>query len=50
MKEHHIWCNYFMKPAKGCKFCKRLHKEYPMDDLTPDELQEKHFPDAIRRK
>jgi len=47
-KEHHIWCNYYILPVEKCKSCKRLNKLYPMDGLTPDELMENHFPDAIK--
>lgn len=47
--EHHIWCNYFMLPAKDCKMCKGLRKEYPEDDLAPDELAKKYFPDVVFR-
>jgi hypothetical protein len=49
-RAHHIWCNFFMSgPTEQCNMCKRLRAEYPEDGLTPDELQEKHFPNAIRR-
>ena len=43
---HHIWCNYWFRPEEGCKPCKRLKEKYPEDNLTPDELLEKHFPDV----
>lgn len=49
MKEeqgHHIWCNYFMRPVKGCKMCEGLRARYPDDGLTPNELAKKHFPEA----
>lgn len=39
-----------MRPREGCKLCERLYREYPMDGMTPDELQEKHFPEAIKRQ
>ena len=45
--DHHIWCNYFMQPEKDCKMCKRLREKYP-DNLSPDGLQKKYFPDAIK--
>lgn len=48
-KPHHIWCSYQSGPVEECKLCQRLYKEYPMDGLTPDELQEKYFPNVIKR-
>ena len=47
--QHHIWCNYFHGPVDKCKMCKRLRKEYPDDELKPDELWKKYFPDTIKR-
>lgn len=29
--------------------CDGLFKEYPMGDLTPEELVKKHFPNVISR-
>lgn len=46
---HHIWCNDFMYPAKGCEMCKKLREKYPDDGLSPSELLEKHFPNVIER-
>ena len=47
---HHIWCNYAAAgPMEDCKQCKGLFEKYPMTGLTPEELQRKHFPDAIPR-
>jgi len=43
-QEHHIWCNFFMRPREECPSCKRLDELYPMDGITPDELLVKHFP------
>jgi hypothetical protein len=45
-QKHHIWCNYFMRPAKDCKMCKGLREKYPEKGLAPDELLNKHFPKA----
>ena len=47
--EHHIWCNYFMRPREGCKLCERLYKEYPTGKMTPNELLKRHFPNVIKR-
>lgn len=49
MVRHHIWCNYFMRPAEGCKMCEGLRAKYP-EDCSSDELIAKHFPEAISRK
>jgi len=35
-----------MRPEEGCKLCKSLRERFPEGDLDPDELLEKHFPDA----
>lgn len=48
-KQHHIWCNYWSRPVETCKQCKGLYKNYPMGDLTPDELRLKHFPNVTKR-
>lgn len=48
-KEHHLWCNYFMGDPNKCKMCDRLYKEYPMNNLTPDELLKTYFPKVIKR-
>lgn len=53
---HHIWCNYSgSRKAEDCT-CKKLHEEYPMNvtpdelnNLTPDELIDKYFPNVIKR-
>lgn len=45
--KHHIFCNYFSTDPTTCKFCERLEEEYPMENMTPDELLKKYFPDAI---
>lgn len=47
-KQHHIWCNYFMRPREGCSLCERLYREYPMDK-SPDEMMKEYFPDVIVR-
>ena len=49
--EHHIWCNYFMYPRKGCKMCARLFEEYPYKQTqdpkeAAEKLLKKHFPDV----
>jgi hypothetical protein len=46
---HHIWCNFWNGPVETCVLCKGLYERYPMDGMSPDELQKKHFPDAIKR-
>lgn len=46
-KYHHIWCNYWMRPRKGCKSCERLYRLYPMGDF---DMAEKYFPDAVEIK
>ena len=48
-KEHHIWCNYFMKPVEDCKMCEGLREKYPEKDFTLDELMLKHFSSVISR-
>lgn len=49
IKQHHIWCNYFMTDPKTCRMCKGLFENYPMDENTTiEEMMEKHFPDVIR--
>jgi hypothetical protein len=46
--EHHMWCNYFLsRPAEGCPMCENLRKHYP-EDRPPDEMMEKHFPNAVQ--
>ena len=47
--EHHIWCNFFVNPRKGCKQCEDLYKRYPMDEKTPNDLLKKHFPKVVKR-
>jgi hypothetical protein len=48
--KHHIWCNFWgAGPASECRQCKFMFANYPMDDMTPDELQKKHFPNVIKR-
>jgi hypothetical protein len=46
---HHVWCNYYIGPVENCSQCKRLDELYPDTSLSPEELQKKHFPDAIAR-
>lgn len=55
-KEHHVWCNNFMRPTvKGCSFCdpvdgKSLWDEYPYDNLEEAHgLMIKHFPNNRAR-
>ena len=43
-KEHHIWCNYFMRPREGCKMCKGLFEKYPM---KPNMIED-YFPNVIK--
>jgi hypothetical protein len=47
-KQHHVWCNFFMRPREGCWMCEELYKKYPMNGLTPDELMAKHFPNNVK--
>lgn len=49
IRQHHIWCNFPHTNPDTCKMCERFYRDYPMDGLTPDELQKKHFPDAIKK-
>lgn len=54
-EQHHIWCNSYMRPRKGCKLCERLFAEYPYESTGDgmkdgEELAKKHFPDAQIRK
>lgn len=30
--------------------CERLFKQYPMNELNPDDLIKKYFPDSVIRK
>jgi hypothetical protein len=47
MGKHHPWCNFFMdEPAATCAMCSGLHKEYPSEGKTADELQQEHFPNV----
>jgi hypothetical protein len=53
---HHIWCNGDPRiDPKKCKWCASdngklgLIKNYPEDELTPEELVRKHFPNVIPR-
>ena len=42
---HHIWCNDFLEvPVEDCEMCRGLKKDYPMDNLTEEELAKKYFP------
>ena len=43
---HHPWCNYFYREREGCKMCEGLFRKYPLNDLTPDEMLEKYFPNV----
>ena len=50
-ERHHIWCNFWgVGPSSECRQCKHMKALYPEDGSTPDELQQKHFPDAIKRE
>jgi hypothetical protein len=49
IRQHHIWCNFPHTNPDTCKMCERFYRDYPMDDLTPDELLKKHFPNAIKK-
>ena len=46
--QHHIWCNYYMKPREGCRMCEDFFKRFPMTE-TEDMVSE-HFPDATEIK
>ena len=49
-KRHHIWCNYFrLADVSKCRMCARLNKEYPMGNMTEDELLLKYFPNVVKR-
>lgn len=45
---HHVWCNFWVGPAKDCKQCQTLFKKYPMD-VPPGEMVGKYFPNVIVR-
>ena len=45
--KHHIWCNSWNMPAETCTQCKSLRERYPDEILSPEELMEKYFQDAI---
>ena len=49
IKKHHIWCNRYFESVEGCKECERLYKEFPLDNLTPDEALKKYFPNVTVR-
>lgn len=42
-KEHHIWCNYYMRSRKDCKMCKRLYEKYP----TKENMMDHYFSAVI---
>ena len=49
-KEHHIWCNFSMRPREGCHQCEGLWKNYPYEDAQGEgDLMKKHFPENVRR-
>ena len=60
MKMHHIWCNG-VNPLKAgpvpdeevnnCQWCggdKGLHKNYPSENKTEEQLQKEYFPNVVR--
>jgi hypothetical protein len=60
LKKHHGWCNG-VNPLKGlwdtdenvnkCDWCggdKGLHKNYPSENKTEDQLQKEYFPNVKR--
>lgn len=49
--KHHIWCNFFGRPVKGCDQCKGLWKLYPYETHEDaNGLIKKHFPNVIEIK
>jgi primosomal protein N' len=45
--EHHIWCNFFMRPREGCTQCESLFSRYPdVSRENLDEAMQKHFPNV----
>ena len=49
-KDHHPWCNYFMRPREGCQMCDGMWSRYPLDgDKTAAELLAEHFPNVTAR-
>jgi hypothetical protein len=49
-KDHHIWCNKWHNPRKGCEMCEKLYRDYPVKKgESGDELMKKHFPNNIVR-
>lgn len=48
---HHVFCNFFHRPRKGCKMCKRFFDAYkPKPGETSEELALRYFPDLEIRK
>ena len=45
---HHIWCNFWSTPISTCKQCKGLYRDYPMGNMSEDDLQKKYFPSVIK--
>jgi len=49
-KVHHLWCNFqSSRKPETCDQCKRLYAEYPMGNMSGDQMKDKYFPDAIKR-
>ena len=50
-ERHHIWCNFYgVGLSSECRQCKSLKALYHEKESTPDELQKKYFPNAIKRE
>lgn len=51
-REHHVWCNFFMRPVRGCRMCRELWKKFPYDndEWASEHLQGKHFPDVVKKE
>lgn len=50
--EHHIWCNWFMRPVEECSMCEGLWRDYPYnnaEEALGGGLMSKHFPNNVRR-
>ena len=60
MKTHHIWCNGVNTLKSGpvpdeevdnCQWCggdRGLHKNYPSENKTEEQLQKEYFPNVVR--
>ena len=47
-KEHHPFCNYYMNPREGCKYCERLDRDgyEQKEGESVADMIERYFPNA----